>query len=274
MPGWPRERTHDRAPDCDGGCHPPRSIAVAAKRENSPIKRLGTSDKRVCTSQHSTRPFHDDPDCAGHRRVRLPRVVRDRRLCPERLEGTLLLRAPTPRRRAPLTRTLGQVKGTVRDVEKSQFLTARYTSKQLELVQVRDIVTGEGLGEALEGLDAVAHTASPSVAPPHLLGRVACGDDAGRALEPEQPILSFTDWTLRCRYALTVQDPLKDFIDPAVKGTLSVLKAAKVSQPRLSSHPFRSPPPADQLLTRVLGGRHQAGRGDFLLRCRYRHQQG
>lgn len=70
-------------------------------------------------------------------------------------------------RRSPLTaRPLSQVKGTVRDVEKSQFLTARYTSEQLELVQVKDIVTGEGLKEALEGVDAVAHTASPSVEQP------------------------------------------------------------------------------------------------------------
>ncbi|GAA5972382.1 hypothetical protein JCM11641_002432 [Rhodosporidiobolus odoratus] len=83
------------------------------------------------------------------------------------------------------------VKGTVRSKAKAQHLFDRYPehADKLSLAEVKDIVTGEGLEEALQGVDVVAHTASP--------------------------------------YALTYTDPLKDFIDPAVKGTLSVLKAAK-----------------------------------------------
>ncbi|BGP12698.1 hypothetical protein JCM10213_008836 [Rhodosporidiobolus nylandii] len=83
------------------------------------------------------------------------------------------------------------VRGSVRSKDKAQHLFERYPqhADRLTLVEVPDIVTGEGLKEALEGVDVVAHTASP--------------------------------------YALTYTDPIKDFIDPAVKGTLSVLKAAK-----------------------------------------------
>ena len=59
-------------------------------------------------------------------------------------------------------------------------------------------MTGEGLDEAMQGVDAVAHTASP--------------------------------------YALTVKDPMKDFITPAVDGTISVLRAAKVCLHGASSY--------------------------------------
>ncbi|GAA6036663.1 hypothetical protein JCM8097_001284 [Rhodosporidiobolus ruineniae] len=85
-----------------------------------------------------------------------------------------------------------KVKGSVRSLFKAQHLLDRYPehAENLELVEVKDIVSDEeGLKKALEGVDVVAHTASP--------------------------------------YALTYTDPIKDFIDPAVKGTLSVLKAAK-----------------------------------------------
>lgn len=78
------------------------------------------------------------------------------------------------------------VVGTVRNLEKSQHLLARFPT--ITLREVKDLVTAEGLTEALEGVDAIAHTASP--------------------------------------YQLTVTDPLKDFIEPAVNGTLNVLKAA------------------------------------------------
>ncbi|GAA5826885.1 hypothetical protein JCM11251_002142 [Rhodosporidiobolus azoricus] len=83
------------------------------------------------------------------------------------------------------------VRGSVRSTAKAQHLYERYPEhkEQLTLVEVPDIVTGEGLKEALEGVDVVAHTASP--------------------------------------YTFTFTDPIKDLIDPAVKGTLSVLKAAK-----------------------------------------------
>ncbi|KAI5481793.1 NAD-dependent epimerase/dehydratase [Pseudohyphozyma bogoriensis] len=84
------------------------------------------------------------------------------------------------------------VRGTVRSPAKSQHILDRYPKgSKLELVEVKDIVTGEGLSSALEGVDAVAHTASP--------------------------------------YSLSVTDPMKDFISPAVDGTLSVLKAAKAA---------------------------------------------
>jgi nucleoside-diphosphate-sugar epimerase len=54
------------------------------------------------------------------------------------------------------------VKGTVRSSAKAQHLLERYPAGSLvSLVEVKDIVTGEGLAEALEGVDAVAHTASP-----------------------------------------------------------------------------------------------------------------
>ncbi|GAA5861467.1 hypothetical protein JCM3774_000258 [Rhodotorula dairenensis] len=84
-----------------------------------------------------------------------------------------------------------KVKGTVRNKSKADHILARYPNHadRLELVQVQDIVTGDGLQEAMQGVDAVAHTASP--------------------------------------YSLTYTDPIKDFIDPAVKGTLTVLQAAK-----------------------------------------------
>merc|ERR1711939_173005 len=85
------------------------------------------------------------------------------------------------------------VKGTVRSKAKGESILTRYPDNKdkLELVEVPDIVEGTGLAEALKGVDVVAHVASP--------------------------------------YALTVQDPLKDFIQPAVNGTLSVLKACKVA---------------------------------------------
>ncbi|KWU46663.1 NAD(P)-binding protein [Rhodotorula sp. JG-1b] len=84
-----------------------------------------------------------------------------------------------------------RVKGTVRNKSKADHIRSRYPSHadQLDLVEVKDIVSGDGLKEAMQGVDAVAHTASP--------------------------------------YALTYTDPIKDFIDPAVKGTLTVLQAAK-----------------------------------------------
>ncbi|GAA6061685.1 hypothetical protein JCM10212_005977 [Sporobolomyces blumeae] len=85
------------------------------------------------------------------------------------------------------------VHGTVRNVAKSGPLKQRYPdhADRLKFFEVKDIVTGDGLAQALEGCDAVAHTASP--------------------------------------YQLTVSDPMKDFIEPAVEGTLSVLRAAKAA---------------------------------------------
>ncbi|KAK4052882.1 hypothetical protein OIO90_004158 [Microbotryomycetes sp. JL221] len=82
------------------------------------------------------------------------------------------------------------VRGSVRSTTKAQHLKQLYSDYQdkFELVEVKDIVTGQGLEEAIKGVDIVAHVASP--------------------------------------YALVVNDPYKDFIQPAVEGTLSVLKQA------------------------------------------------
>lgn len=66
------------------------------------------------------------------------------------------------------------VKGTVRSLAKADHLKARFP--KLELVEVKDLVTGEGLAAALIGVDSICHTASP--------------------------------------YQLTVTDPMKDFIEP------------------------------------------------------------
>ncbi|GAA5908401.1 uncharacterized protein JCM6883_004379 [Sporobolomyces salmoneus] len=85
------------------------------------------------------------------------------------------------------------VHGTVRSLSRSQdALLARYPPEQaerLKLFEVKDLVQGEGLEEAMRGCEGgVLHTASP--------------------------------------YQLSVEDPKKDFIDPAVEGTLTVLKTA------------------------------------------------
>ena len=53
---------------------------------------------------------------------------------------------------------------TVRDLnsKSSAALRDRFNSSQLELVLVEDVATDEaGLKEAMTGVDAVAHTASP-----------------------------------------------------------------------------------------------------------------
>ena len=122
------------------------------------------------------------------------------------------------------------MRGTVRSKAKAAHLLERYPEgSKLTLVevksalasglgsadrvrrsQVKDIVTGEGLAEALEGCDAVAHTASP------------CWFTA-----PAPQVWELTSSALAD--ALTVSDPMKDFITPAVEGTLSVLRAAKTA---------------------------------------------
>ncbi|SCV68368.1 BQ2448_489 [Microbotryum intermedium] len=82
------------------------------------------------------------------------------------------------------------IRGTVRDLTKGQHLKDRYpTGSPLELVQVKDLVTGEGVEEAIKGCDAIAHVASP--------------------------------------YHFNITDPKKDLLGPAIEGTLSVLRAAK-----------------------------------------------
>ncbi|GAA5986673.1 hypothetical protein JCM5350_001447 [Sporobolomyces pararoseus] len=85
------------------------------------------------------------------------------------------------------------VHGTVRSLSRSKTsILSRYTDREqqarLKLFEVKDLVVGDGLEQAMKGCQAVLHTASP--------------------------------------YQLTVEDPKKDFIDPAIEGTLSVLRTA------------------------------------------------
>jgi nucleoside-diphosphate-sugar epimerase len=81
------------------------------------------------------------------------------------------------------------VRGTVRSLEKNLFLGDLFKSygEKFELVVVEDIVKEEAFDEAVKGIDAIIHAASP---------------------------LRFD-----------VEEP-KDFIEPAVNGTLSILKRA------------------------------------------------
>ncbi|GAA5877061.1 hypothetical protein JCM16303_006155 [Sporobolomyces ruberrimus] len=85
------------------------------------------------------------------------------------------------------------VHGTLRNLARSKDeILGRYPAEQrdrLKLFEVKDLVKGDGLEDAMKGCDGgVLHTASP--------------------------------------YQLTVEDPMKDFIEPAVEGTLTVLKTA------------------------------------------------
>ncbi|GAA5923169.1 uncharacterized protein JCM15063_003559 [Sporobolomyces koalae] len=82
------------------------------------------------------------------------------------------------------------VHGTIRSLAKQDQIRAQHADAdgRLKLFEVKDLVVGDGLEAAMTGCDAVLHTASP--------------------------------------YQLSVQDPIKDFIEPAVEGTLTVLKTA------------------------------------------------
>ncbi|KAJ3020859.1 methylglyoxal reductase (NADPH-dependent) gre2 [Thoreauomyces humboldtii] len=85
------------------------------------------------------------------------------------------------------------VRGTVRSVDKSQFiadlLTQKYGKQSFELVEVKDLELSGGFDEAVKGCSYIFHTASPM----HLGGG----------------------------------DPYKNYINPAVNGVLSVLNAAQ-----------------------------------------------
>lgn len=64
---------------------------------------------------------------------------------------------------------------------------------------------------------------------------------------------------------LSVEDPMKDFIRPAVDGTLSVLKAAKVRRNGGSCCEERLARRELMEYGHIAGGRHQACCGDFFL---------
>jgi len=80
------------------------------------------------------------------------------------------------------------VRGTVRSTEKGNAIQQRYAhlGNKFDIVVVEDLVTGD-LSEALKGISAVIHVASP-----------------------------FTG---------VVRDPKKDMLDPAIEGTLNVVRS-------------------------------------------------
>ncbi|KAM0786222.1 hypothetical protein ACM66B_007025 [Microbotryomycetes sp. NB124-2] len=83
------------------------------------------------------------------------------------------------------------VRGTVRSPSKGEYLKKLYAKEGLndfEYVIVEDIEHEGAFDEAVKGVDGIAHTASP--------------------------------------FHFNVQDPHKDLINPAVKGTQSILKSA------------------------------------------------
>jgi len=80
-----------------------------------------------------------------------------------------------------------KVRGTVRNVSKADATRKLFDGKPLELVQVPDIAESD-LAEAMKNVDVVLHVASP--------------------------------------YHFKIDDPQKDMLDPAVKGTTNVLQQA------------------------------------------------
>ncbi|BGP03186.1 putative uncharacterized oxidoreductase [Rhodotorula toruloides] len=90
-----------------------------------------------------------------------------------------------------------RVRGTVRSKEKGQYLVDRFKQQGLdkfEFVIVEDVEAPGAFDEAVKGVDAVVHTASP--------------------------------------FHFNVTDPYKDLINPAVQGTLNALRSA-AKEPRV-----------------------------------------
>jgi len=86
-----------------------------------------------------------------------------------------------------------KVRGTVRSNEKGEYLTKLLKdSPKWEFVIVEDVEQEGAFNEAVKGVDAVLHTASP--------------------------------------FHFNVEDPHKDLINPAVQGTLNLLRAAKTEE--------------------------------------------
>jgi nucleoside-diphosphate-sugar epimerase len=102
------------------------------------------------------------------------------------------------------------VRGTVRSLSKSAFLTDKFSDygDRFELVVVDDITKGGAFDEAVKGVDVIAHTASPF----HY-----------KATNPDGvlPLFFFSElWTF------LLNKPYSDLIIPAVKGTMSILNSA------------------------------------------------
>ncbi|KAJ3767562.1 hypothetical protein FB446DRAFT_754478 [Lentinula raphanica] len=79
------------------------------------------------------------------------------------------------------------VRGTVRSTQKAEELKKIFPSDKFETAIVPDLIEGD-YSEALKGVTAIVHSASP--------------------------------------FAYGVSDPKKDFLDPAINGTLNILRAA------------------------------------------------
>jgi len=73
--------------------------------------------------------------------------------------------------------------------DKGEFLIKKFGSENFSYVIVEDLENENGFDEAVKGVDAIEHTASP--------------------------------------FHFKVEDPYKDLVNPAVNGTLSVLKSAQ-----------------------------------------------
>lgn len=82
-----------------------------------------------------------------------------------------------------------KVRGTVRSKDKGEYLIKKFGSENFSYVIVEDLENENGFDEAVKGVDAIEHTASP--------------------------------------FHFKVEDPYKDLVHPAVNGTLSVLKSAQ-----------------------------------------------
>lgn len=81
-----------------------------------------------------------------------------------------------------------RIKATVRNIKKGQDAVSKYPDASIELVEVPDLIHGD-LSGALKGVDGVLHVASP--------------------------------------YFFNITDPKKDLLDPAIEGTLNVLRQAQ-----------------------------------------------
>ncbi|KAK9468408.1 hypothetical protein V1512DRAFT_235199 [Lipomyces arxii] len=87
------------------------------------------------------------------------------------------------------------VKATVRSQAKADYIKNQYPDAKLSFSIVPDIAASGAFDEAVKGVDYIVHTASP--------------------------------------FHFKVTDPVKDMLDPAVKGTRSVLEAAKAYAPQV-----------------------------------------
>ena len=99
------------------------------------------------------------------------------------------------------------VRGTVRSLSKSAFLNDKFShyGERFELVVVEDITKDGAFDEAVKGVDAIAHTASPF----HY--KITNPDGMSDFSPNSHPI-----WRSRC----------VDLIIPAVRGTTSILNSA------------------------------------------------